>query len=128
MEGGSNVQIYLVENIGQSIRFITDTFDVLEDVAKKHPKESWIITPIEMKISDIDMLRSKYIQESVEKIEPKVIDVLKYKHKIDNPDKDVIRSIAKIVYDKNQDGFDLSCAIDETIEDNERIAELKKKT
>lgn len=101
MEGGSNVQIYLVENIGRSICFITDTFDVLEDVAKKHPKESWIITSIEMKISDIDMLRSKYIQESVEKIEPKVIDALKYKHKIDNPDKDVIRSIVRIVYDKN---------------------------
>ena len=78
-----------------------------------------------MKISNIDKFRTEYIQSEVEKIEPCVVNVLKNKHHIVHSPADLVHSIAESAYSKSKGGVDISCAIDETIEDDERIAKAK---
>lgn len=119
------MQIYLIENMDRSIYFITDTCEDLGDVANEHPEETWIVRPIKMKISNIDKFRTEYIQSEVEKIEPCVVNVLKNKHHIVHSPADLVHSIAESAYSKSKGGVNISCAIDETIEDDERIAKAK---
>ena len=51
--------------------------------------------------------------------------MLKNKHHIVHSPADLVHSIAESAYSKSKDGVDISCAIDETIEDDERIAKAK---
>lgn len=119
------MQTYLIENVDRSIYLVTDTCEALENVANEYPEETWIIRPINMKISNIDKFRTEYIQSEVEKIEPCVVNVLRNKHHIVHSPADLVHSIAESAYSKSKDGVDISCAIDETIEDDERIAKAK---